>query len=241
MLLDRALALKAALAEHQDLKAASNQAQVFATRAAQLSAPATALSNACASWAGLKAQNVAVHAHLPLPGLRRRAEELLATFRADRAALRNADESIRFEFLPAVKKVAEEIDRLALSAWTETVDEQADLPSEDVLRALEAIPNYHSHVQRIRAVAERVNTLRSRIPDPEHVASKLAELTAARSAKDAELGTMTGDGLPAKVLRFLRAAGQQGAALSDFTEEVATWLEDRKLSDAFRIVSKRTT
>ena len=40
---------------------------------------------------------------------------------------------------------------------------------------------------------------------------------------------MKGDDLPADVLTFLRKTGQGGAALSDLSAPVRTWLEARKL------------
>lgn len=240
MLLDDAAKLRADLAQHLLMKAAGQQGAVFRTRATQLAPLADRLSRAQRDWAALRKAGLSVSLPAPKPGLRARAEDLLDRFRGDRSILAKADETFRFEFTPAVRKAAEELDVKASEAWSAYMAPRADFPGEDVLTALAAIPSYATQVQRIREAADDFRRLAKRPPAAADVASALAEVEAARRKKDDALAAMKGADLPAEVLTFLRKTGQGGAALSDLTDSVRTWLDTRGLAGAFRITPSRT-
>ena len=98
------------------------------------------------------------------------------------------------------------------------------------------VPSYRPSVQRIREAAAAFQNLRDRPPAAADLPASLALADAARRKKDDALAAMQGDDLPADVLTFLRKTGQGGAALSDLSAPVRTWLQSRELSSAFRIV-----
>jgi hypothetical protein len=240
MLLDDAAALRAQLANHEALKEARKQSQVYRSRAQQFAPLAQGLSTARSDWEGLRDAGVRIDAPEPKPGLRARASEILERFQADRSSLAAADDALRFQFVTAVRNAAEDFAACTSDAWGAHVADHADFPSDDVLSALAAIPSYAAPVQRIREAAADVRRLLERPPAVAQVATALAQLEAAGKKKDQALAAMQGDDLPAEVLAFLRKTGQGGAALSEFTDAVRKWLTDRNLMSAFRIVPSRT-
>jgi len=235
MLLEDAATLRAELAQHLALKEAGQQATVFRTRASQLTPLAEALSRARRDWAALRQAGLPVKSPDPKPGLRSHAEDLLARFRVDRSVLAAADETFRFQFAPAVRKAAEELDAEASEAWSAYMAARGGFPGEEVLTALAAIPSYATQVQRIRDAANDFRRLAERPPADADVAGVLAQVETAGRKKDDALAALKGDDLPAEVLTFLRKTGQGGAALSDLTDVVRTWLDARGLAGAFRI------
>lgn len=240
MLLDDSAKLRAALVQHLALKDAGQQATAFRSRATQLTPLAEGLSRAQRDWSALREAGLPVSPPQPKSGLRSRAQDLLARFRADRSTLLAADEKLRFEFRPAVRKAAEELDALTSEAWMTYMARRGDFPGDQILTALAAIPTYATHVQRIREAASDFHQLTERPPAAADVESALARVEAARRKKDDALAAMKGDDLPPEVLTFLRKTGQGGAALSDLTEMVGEWLKARGLVSAFRIVPSRT-
>jgi hypothetical protein len=240
MLLEEAAQLCAALAQHQALKAAGQQEKVFRSRASQLTPLAEELSRAQRDWTALDEAGLPVGRPTAKPGLRARAEEILERFRTDRSVLAAADDTFRFEFTPAVRKAAEELDAQGSLAWAEYMAARGDFPGEEVLAALAAIPSYATQVQRIREAANDFRRLAERPPAAADVASALAQVEVALRKKDDALAAMKGDDLPPEVLTFLRKTGQGGAALSDLTDVVRTWLNARGLAAAFRITPSRT-
>jgi hypothetical protein len=240
MLLEEAAKLRAALAQHQALKAAGQQEKVFRTRATQLTPLAEGLARAQRDWMALRNAGLPVGRPAPKPGLRARAEELLERFQTERSVLAAPDETFRFEFTPGVRKAAEELEAQSSEGWTAYMAVGGGFPGEEVLTALAAIPNYAMQVQRIREAANDFRRLAELPPAAAEVSSALAQVEAARRKKDDALAAMRGDDLSAEVLTFLRKTGQGGAALSDLTDGVRTWLNARGLTSAFRIIPSRT-
>jgi hypothetical protein len=239
MLLEDAAKLRAELARHLALKEAGQQAAVFRTRASQLTPLAEALSRAQRDWAALRQAGLPVSSPDPKPGLRSRAEDLLARFRVDRSVLAAADEAFRFEFTPAVRKAAEELDAHASVAWSTYMAAGGGFPGGEVLSALATIPSYATQVQRIRDAANDFRRLAERPPSAADLAGVLGQVEGARRKKDDALAAMKGDDLPAEVLTFLRKTGLGGAALTDLSDLVRAWLEARGLTGAFRITPSR--
>lgn len=239
MLLDRAAQLRADLRRHQELRAAGSQAQVFRSRASQFAPLARDLKAEVARSRGLRSSGIAVTPPTARPQLRTRAEELLAKFRADPTALAQADETVRFEFVQGVRKAIEELRSQNQKAWEKTVAQRAEAPSEDVLRALETVPAYRTVVQRIRRALAGIAILQAEAPAADAIPAVLASVGAGVREKDAALGELRGSDLPQEVLTFLRKSGQGGAALSDYTETVERWLEERDLLNSFRIMPVR--
>jgi hypothetical protein len=241
MLLEDAANLRAALAQHQALKAVGLQEKVFRTRASQLTPLAEGLSRAQRDWTALAKAGLPVSRSAPKPALRARAEELLERFRVDRSVLAAADETFRFEFTSGVRNAAEELEAEASKAWASYMAEGGGFPSEEVLTALAAIPSYAKQVQRIREAAGDFRRLAQHPPAAADVADALAQVDGARRKKDDALSAMKSDDLPAEVLIFLRKTGQGGAALSDLTDVVRRWLDARGLVGAFRITPSHPT
>lgn len=245
MLLERASLLKAALAKHLEVKTASQQAEVYRARARQLTPLAETLSQAHRDWAAIRTAGLISTPIEAKPSLRSHADDLLGRFKADRSALAEADETFRFQFVPGVRKAAEEFSGAAREAWTAHMAACDDFPSDDMLTALGAIPSYRPAVQRIREAAVTFYKLRDRTPSAADLPASLAQAAAARQQKDEALASVQGDegpadnkepAVPPEVQSFLRKTNQGGAPLSDLSSFVWTWLEERNLLRAFRIV-----
>jgi len=236
MLLERAARLNAALAKHLELKTAGQQGQVYSTRARQLKPLAETLSRSQRDWMAMRGAGLISAPIDAKPGLRSQAQDLLGRFKADPSVLAEADDTFRFQFTSGVTNAATEFDVAAREAWAAHMATRADFPRDDVLNALDAIPGYRASVQRIRAAAATFQKLRNRTPVATELSTAIAQAEAARQDKDDGLAAMQGDDLPAEVLSFLRKTGQGGASLADLSAQVQSWLEARKLSNAFRIV-----
>jgi hypothetical protein len=239
MLLDRAQALRAELTIFRQAKAAGDQAKVYRTRARQFGELSSRLKTALACWTALKQARVPIETPSPVPAARIQAEQLRQVVGEDPASLATADSTIRFEFTKAIEAAAGQIETLNLGSWRAFVDQQGDMPRDEVLSALAGIASYRPLVDRIRRAAQVIANLRQAAPEPAAVGAAIAQLRAAGVDKDQAFAAMSADDLPPEVLGFLRAASQQTATLADYTDNVRRWLRERDLETAFRIVSNR--
>lgn len=239
MLLEKVETLKADLASYRQAKTAGDQAGAFKARAAQFSDLSLKLRQAIGAWQALEHGKVPVERPHPLPGPRKEVLALKEKFVADPASFETANTHFRHELAPAISKRTSQIADSAKQAWETFVDERADLPRREVLDTLATLVSYRQHVERILRQAENVAALRATVPSAETIDSVLAALDRARKEKDEAFAAMSGDALPPEVLKFLRAASQQGASLADYTDVVRIWLDERNLGAAFRIVSSR--
>jgi hypothetical protein len=118
-------------------------------------------------------------------------------------------------------------------AWSSYVASHGATGSSEVLDALAKLPQFQISVARIRRSRQGIEELSKRTPtDPLKDIRNLEELVAEHRAAWSELKA---DGIPNTVIVFLRACADNGALLSELTDEVRKWLETRDLLNAFRV------
>ena len=234
MLLDRATALSEKIKEYQKLKAAANQASVYRTRAIQFGAARTSLSETLAALyrfddAAIPVDFKATNADILLEN----AKTLSDSFKAGPDALNLPPFNLKYEFFDRISNLSN-FGRESLSqAWRSYVYAHSVNSSPGVLDALMKISQFRASVITIKACLERIDRLASQTPSDPGGALKMLE-TLVQEYRSAWL-TISADGIPDSVLKFLRNSSLEGSPLSEFTEEIHKWLDSKGLLGAFRI------
>ncbi|AMS39346.1 hypothetical protein [Aminobacter aminovorans] len=110
---------------------------------------------------------------------------------------------------------------------------RADFGPNEVLSALAEVPQFRPSANKIRQCRSDIGALGNSLPaDPKATVARLDALVAEH---DTAWATLSADNIPPSVVSFIRAAANEGAALTTCTDEVRAWLESRNLLNAFRI------
>ncbi len=234
MLLERAAGLAAKVESYRRLKAIAHEAELVTTRVIQVREAAELLSRARTALgnftqAGIPTQFVPASAS----DLAEKAVTLRNIAAQDPAALANPPFNVSHEFSNRLKGIASAAHRSIEDGWRAFIGDRSLSGSDDVLEALNRLPQMRAGVARIRQCRQRVQELAGSVPsDPSNAVKVLKDLEAEHSAAWAEL---TADSIPPSVLEFLRRCAADGAPLANLNEEVRGWLEARQLIGSFRI------
>lgn len=234
MLLDRAAALAAKITSFQALKADATEAEAYANRAKQIRTVAGRLDKSAQGWRRLSQAGVKPDLILTTAGdLATKATDLREKLVEDRTVLQDPPFDLKYDFSDRLAKVSELADAAISKAWRQWVDDEARLSSDEVLTALDAIPQLRGSVRIIRQARQAIAGIAATAPeDPE--AAKV-QVRALIDAHDKAWADLTADEIPASVLTFIRACASEGASLSMLKDDVVNWLDQRGVSDAFRI------
>jgi hypothetical protein len=234
MLLDRATGLTAKILQYQKLVNAANEASHFATRANQFSDVANRLTRTQTDLASLEAAGIHI-AFKPTDSaaLAGKARTLRDLTKENPGSLNDPPFNLKYDFTDRLLSIGTAASKAMNAAWKNHVDESSKLGSEDVLNALEALPQFRESITKIRQCRSKIALLADSLP--EDPVAAVAQLSALVSQHRAAWSEMTADGIPAAVIAFLRSCAAEGAALTSLTEEVHVWLESRDLLSAFRI------
>jgi hypothetical protein len=234
MLLERAQGLSAKIGQYEKLKGTADEAAQFKTRADQLSAVADRLDKARDALDRFARAGIAVQF---VPGdarLSERARTLRLAVDENPHAIADPPFNIKYEFTDRLVAIAEASAQAMLRAWQMHVRSLAQSQSDEVLNALQALPQFRRSISSIRQCRAEIQALAAAVPqDLEGAIERINVLAQAQREAWAEL---TADGIPAPVIGFLKACGSEGATLTALTAEVRTWLEERKLLGAFKIL-----
>ena len=235
MLLDRAKQLAIRIEDYARLKSNAGAAKQFETRATMFGAAADLLEGAKTSLDRLKAGAISPDfVASDAASLVTKATTLRDLLRQDPSNLNDPPFNIKFDFVDRVNGVCLAANAAILTAWRAHVAANSEMASTEVLAALGAIPQYKPVVSRIGGLKAQIVTLAQSVPSD--IASGVDQLKTTMDSYAAAWGEMTGDGIPKDVIAFLRgAAGPQGAAPDQLTEEVQAWLATRGLLPLFRI------
>jgi len=234
MLLEQASRLVDEIDQFEKLKRSAGEAKSLQTRAEQLRPVAEKLVNSANALMKVRKSGIAV-SFTPKEGeaLGKRAIELLTGLRADPNNIVNPSFDIKFQFTDRLSNIAVAAENVALAAWQRHVAENSEHAPEEILMALDSIPDYRSTVAKIRALQKRVTLLHESVPaDPLSAMEEIARI--ATEHRDI-WEKMTAGGIPEQVIAFLRACGLEGAPLGSYTPAIAAWLSGRGLSHLFRV------
>jgi len=234
MLLERATALAAKIAKYQELANAADQAEQFQTRANQFGGVAERVTRARQALGQLVEAGVPVD-FVPTEGAgyAAKAKELRAAINNNPAAINDPPFDLKYDFVDRLNAIVAKANQVMIDAWKVYVVKRADFGSDDVLSALAAVPQFRKNVAKIREYRSDIATLGNSMPsDPQVAVARLDSLVAAHNAAWADLSA---EDIPGNVISFIRAAANEGAQLTTYTDSVRTWFESRNLLSAFRI------
>lgn len=234
MLLDRAHALSGKIEAHTKLTAHAREAGVFRTRANQLEQAAASLAEMRRSIANLRAAGLSVdfsvrEGNEPLEKIKL----LRAAVHEDPGAIQTPTFNLKHALIDRVAGMVEAGCTAAAAGWERYVLDRANFGAIEVLDALARVPQFAASIAKIRRIRTEVGDLARKTPiDP---GAAIATLNAKLDEHDAIWAHVSADGIPAGVVKFLRAAAQSGAQITDFDGEVRAWFEQRELLSTFCI------
>ena len=234
MLLDRAKDVSRKIATFQKLSLAADEAGSFSTRAKQFTDLSQRIGSTKTSLEMLRKAAVPI-AFAPIDGdgLAQKAIMLRDAIKIDPSTINDPPFELKYGFIDRLSEIAKAGDKAALLAWSVYVETRTKFGSDDVLAALAAIPQFKTSVATIRQIRANIAAYGSTIPQaPAAAIERIDSLVAEHDKAWAELEA--GD-IPQSVVAFIRAAANQDAMLSSFTEEVRLWLVSKNLLNAFRI------
>lgn len=233
MLLDRAKGLADKIGRYQTLKSAAKQAEMVRTRAEQVGPTATLLTQAREALSRFDAAGIQVE-FMPANAkeLSEKAKKLREIAAAD-PAMADIPFNFSHDFISRLKGIAAGVDAALQDRWRKFISENTPSGSDEVLDALDKLPQLRSGVAQIRQCRQKINALASSPPsDPTRAVTQLGEIVAEHQAAWSALTT---DNLPPAVIVFLRACAGTGAPVASLTDEVRNWLEARNLLSSLRI------
>ena len=234
MLLERATALATEIAEYQKLKVAADNAEQFQTRARQFGALSEKIAHTRAALQALADASVGVNfAPTDGVGYAAKAETLRAALQDNPATIDDPPFDLKHDFIDRISGIAAAADKAMTDAWKAYVAKRADLGANDMLSALAKVPQFRPAVTKIQQCREDIAALGNSLPiDPKAIVARLDALV---SEHDTAWATLSAENIPPTVISFIRAAANEGAPLTAYTDEVRTWLESRNLLNALRI------
>lgn len=234
MLLERATGLADEINRYEKLKAAASQAKMLRTRAEQFRQAGTSLADARTILERFDAAGISVNFIASnSDDLIEKAGKLKDLVRADPTVLADPPFDLKYAFIDRLLGISTFAADVVGKAWSSYVVLHGPTGSSEVLDALAKLPQFQLSIARIRKSRQGIEELSKRTPtDPLNDIEHLDELVAEHRAAWSELKA---DGIPNSVIVFLRACGDNGALLSELTDEVRKWLETRDLLNAFRV------
>lgn len=234
MLIDRAGAVATKINTYQKLKNTADEADQFATRAAQFGNVALLMTELRRTLSALSKAGVPVEFEPnDGAGFADKARVLREAINADPAKLYDPPFDIKHAFTDRLNGIASAGHKAATAAWKAYVDKRANFGADDVLSALAQVPQFRTSVASIRQIRSDVAAFGGALPaDPKEAIAKLDALV---SEHEAAWKSLAASDIPSSVVAFIRAAANSDALLSSYTPEVQSWLESRNLLGAFRI------
>lgn len=234
MLLDRAGTLAAKINAYQKLQSTAQEADQFATRATQFNNVALLIARLRETLDRLAAAGVPVEFE-PSDGAEYagKARTLREAVKANPKGLNDPPFDLKYAFTDRLIGIAGAGERAASAAWKAYVEKRSSFGADDVLSALETVPQFRASVAKLRQLRSEIAALGASLPsDPAAAVAKLSSLI---SQHEAAWTSLAASDIPPSVVAFIRAAANGSALLSSFTGEVRSWLESRDLLNAFRI------
>lgn len=234
MLLDRAAALTAKIADYEKIKSNAHEAQYFQTRAAQFATVADQLTQANQAICRLRAAGIpAIFTPTEGAGQAEKAATLRVEVAKNPSVLSEPPFDLKYAFTDRLSGIATAAKLATAKAWREWVETRSNLGSEDVLNALAALPQFRASIATIRQCRLSIAALAASAPvDPVQATDQVDALLDAHQKAWAAL---TAEDIPQSVLGFIRACAGDGASLEMLSDEVLDWLNSRSLTSAFRI------
>ena len=234
MLLERATGLAAKITQYHKLKAGADEAGQFETRANQFAAISEKIARTRSALGKLADAGVTI-SFIPSDGLgyAAKAKALRAAIQDNLAALNDPPFDLKNEFTDRLAAIVGAAEKATTEAWKDYVAKRADFGPNDVLNALAGVPQFRPSVTKIRQCRLNIAALGNSVPsDPQTTVDRLDALVADHNTAWAELSA---EDIPSSVITFIRAAADEGALLTTYTDEVRTWLDSRNLLNAFRV------
>ena len=234
MLLERATSLAAKITQYHELRSAADEGEQFETRAKQFVAISERLSRTLSALGKLADAGVTI-SFVPNDGAgyAAKAKALRAAIRDNPAAINDPPFDLKYEFTDRLTMIAGAAEKAMTEAWKAYVAKRGDFGSNVVLSALAEVPQFRASVTKIRQCRSNIAALGNGLPsDPQATVGRLNVLVADHNAAWAELSAQD---IPSSVISLIRAAANEGALLTTYTDEIRTWLESRNLLNAFRI------
>lgn len=130
----------------------------------------------------------------------------------------------------SVKVLTNSLNQQLSQAWTTYLARQMPSTNQEILNLLVRIDAFKSTVQRIRKLDVQIP--RQEFPknceDFENIDRLIEQLREAWNS-------LSSNEVPDPVLRFLRAAANQGASITLFTPEVQEWIAQYEIADSLQI------
>ena len=235
MLLERATGLAEKVSRYQQLKSAAAEAELFRTRASQVTQAAALVATALETLQRFASAGVEV-SFRPANAdvLIERARALQEIAAKDPAKLAEPPFNFRYEFTDRLTGIATGALQAVQHAWAAHVGKVAPTGSDELLDAFGRIAQLRPAVTRIRQCRERIAALAASAPaDPAAALATLDRLVGEHAAAMRELRS---EDMPISIVKLIAAAGEpRGAPLGWLTDENRAWLEARGLADAFRL------
>jgi hypothetical protein len=154
-------------------------------------------------------------------------------FLADPGVLASPPFDLKYDFIDRISGLTDFARTAIEKAWRSYVESRAIIGSSEVLDALMRLPQFRASVVSIRACNERINRLATQVPSDLRLAVESLDglVQELRSA----WATISADGIPDAVIKFLRASAAEGIPLDTFSDEIRNWLESKGLLNAFRV------
>ena len=234
MLLERSASLAAKITEYQKLRSMADEAEQFQTRANQFSTLSERISRTREALGKLASAGITVRFALTDGlGYATKARTLRAAIQDNPTAINAPPFDLKNDFTDRLAGIVVAVELAMTEAWKAHVAKRADFGSNDVLSALAQVPQFRSSVTKIRPCRTNIAALGNSLPpDPK---ATVARLDALVREHDAAWSELSAEGIPPSVVVFIRAAANEGALLTAYSDEVRTWLERRSLLNAFRI------
>lgn len=234
MLLERAAKLATKITQYQKLEAAAAEAEHFQTRASQFDALSERIAGTRAALEKLANAGVRI-SFIPSDGkgYAAKAKTLRTAVEDNPAMINDPPFNLKHEFTDRISGIAAAAEKAMIDSWKAYVAKRADFGSDHVLSALAEIPQFRPSVTKIQQCRSNIAALGNSLPtDPQTTVAKLDTLVAEH---DIAWATLSADNIPPSVISFIRAAANEGAPLTAYSDEVRTWFEGRNLVNAFRI------
>jgi DNA repair exonuclease SbcCD ATPase subunit len=130
------------------------------------------------------------------------------------------------------------LERNLKKVWAQHIDKIAPTTNEQFLSVLSKINAFSATVKKIEKFQTSLKSRRDTLPTDSQDFDELKDIVAELAAAWQRIG---GDKVPPAVREFLsRAVSPLGASLSEYDEEVSSWLEDHNIADQFVIRNRIT-
>lgn len=246
-LVDRTAALRDRLTSLSKLRELATQAQQFQTRATELERATSALATWVIVLERFRTHGVPLPADLPeTASVHKLASQMSSAFANDPQSIIPANPMLKKAFWEPLDGLPRQLAQALGTAWISYVESLAPAPQAELLDVLGALPAFRAQVGRIRGLYRALDELKR----PEALlkaaqsgadsAAQLDVLLAWSESLPKEITTalseLTGEGIPADILSFIRlATAPTGAPFAQLTSSVRDWLEQHGLVESLRV------